>query len=47
VETHQHPPSGHRILGNGYTMAIEKNNEQIADVIEAWIRDHVSKLGKG
>jgi pimeloyl-ACP methyl ester carboxylesterase len=34
------------IFGNGHTMAIEKNNEQIADVIETWIRDHVSKPGQ-
>lgn len=27
--------------GNGHTMAIEKNDEQIADVIETWIRQHV------
>lgn len=27
--------------GNGHTMAIEKNNENIADVIEGWIRHHV------
>jgi pimeloyl-ACP methyl ester carboxylesterase len=29
------------IVGNGHTMAIEKNNEQIADVIEDWIKNHV------
>jgi hypothetical protein len=34
------------IFGNGHTMALEKNNEQIADVIETWIRDHVSKPGQ-
>lgn len=28
--------------GNGHTMAIEKNNEKIADVIETWIRRHVA-----
>lgn len=26
--------------GNGHTMAIEKNNEDIADVVESWIRRH-------
>lgn len=26
--------------GNGHTMALEKNNEMIADVIETWIRRH-------
>jgi len=31
-----------RIFGNGHTMALEKNNEQIADVIENWIRQHVT-----
>jgi pimeloyl-ACP methyl ester carboxylesterase len=30
------------IFGNGHTMAIEKNDEQIADVIEQWIKKHVS-----
>jgi len=27
-------------------MAIEKNNEQIADVIEQWIREQVTAPGK-
>jgi hypothetical protein len=31
------------ITGNGHTMAVEKNNEQIADLIENWIREHVEK----
>lgn len=30
------------LRGNGHTMAIEKNNERIADVIETWIRQHVA-----
>ena len=29
------------LFGNGHTMALELNNEQIADVIENWIRAHV------
>jgi hypothetical protein len=29
------------MFGNGHTMAFEKNNEQIADLIEAWIKKHV------
>jgi len=34
------------ILGNGHTMAVEKNNEQIADLIENWMQEHVmSKKG--
>jgi pimeloyl-ACP methyl ester carboxylesterase len=33
------------IFGNGNTMAIEKNSEQIADVIEQWIRAHVASPG--
>jgi pimeloyl-ACP methyl ester carboxylesterase len=28
------------IFGNGDTMAVEKNNEQIADLIENWIQEH-------
>jgi pimeloyl-ACP methyl ester carboxylesterase len=31
------------IVGNGHTMALEKNNEQIADIIEKWIQDHVTQ----
>jgi pimeloyl-ACP methyl ester carboxylesterase len=31
------------IFGNGRTMAIEKNNEQIADLIERWIQEHVGQ----
>ena len=30
------------IFGNGHTMAIEKNNEQIADFIETWIQAQVA-----
>jgi pimeloyl-ACP methyl ester carboxylesterase len=29
------------IFGNGHTMAVELNNEKIADVMEAWIAQHV------
>jgi pimeloyl-ACP methyl ester carboxylesterase len=29
------------IRGNGHTMMAERNNEQIADLIEGWIRGHV------
>jgi pimeloyl-ACP methyl ester carboxylesterase len=29
------------IVGNGHTMALEKNNEQIADLLENWIKEHV------
>ena len=29
------------LFGNGHTMALELNNEQIADFIEAWIKKHV------
>jgi hypothetical protein len=29
------------IVGNGHTMMVELNNEQIADLIENWIKDHV------
>ena len=29
------------IFGNGHTMMLEKNNEQIADLIENWIKEHV------
>lgn len=29
------------LYGNGHTMAIERNDEEIADVIEAWIRQPV------
>ena len=31
------------IFGNGHIMAIQKNNEQIADVIEKWIAQHANK----
>ena len=27
--------------GNGHTMMLERNNEQIADLIERWINQHV------
>jgi len=29
------------IFGNGHTMAAELNNEQIADVLQNWINQHV------
>jgi pimeloyl-ACP methyl ester carboxylesterase len=29
------------LRGNGHTMALERNNEKIADLIEQWIREHV------
>jgi pimeloyl-ACP methyl ester carboxylesterase len=29
------------LFGNGHTMMVERNNEKIADLIEAWIRGHV------
>lgn len=29
------------IFGNGHTMMVEKNNEQIADLLEDWIKEHV------
>lgn len=29
------------IIGNGHTMMLERNNEQIADLIEHWIGQHV------
>jgi hypothetical protein len=29
------------LFGNGHTMALELNNEQIADIIEQWILGHV------
>jgi alpha/beta hydrolase family protein len=29
------------IVGNGHTMAIEKNSEQIADLVEKWVKKHV------
>jgi pimeloyl-ACP methyl ester carboxylesterase len=35
------------IFGNGHTMAIEKNNEQIADLIEKWIKKHVKEKKDG
>jgi hypothetical protein len=34
------------IVGNGHTMMLEKNNEQIADLLEDWIEDHVDD-GRG
>jgi pimeloyl-ACP methyl ester carboxylesterase len=33
--------------GNGHTMALEKNNEKIADLIENWIERNVEKDGPG
>jgi pimeloyl-ACP methyl ester carboxylesterase len=35
------------IPGNGHTMAVEKNNEQLADLIERWIQEHVAIRRKG
>ena len=32
------------IHGNGHTMMLERNNEQIADLIEDWIVHHVPKV---
>lgn len=29
------------IFGNGHTMMAELNNEQIADLLEKWIKQHV------
>jgi len=29
------------VVGNGHTMMLERNNEQIADLIERWINQHV------
>jgi Alpha/beta hydrolase family len=29
------------IVGNGHTFALELNNEQIADLVENWIKEHV------
>ena len=29
------------IFGNGHTLALELNNEQIADLLEKWIKEHV------
>jgi pimeloyl-ACP methyl ester carboxylesterase len=31
------------LRGNGHTMALEKNNEKIADLIESWIERHVER----
>jgi hypothetical protein len=31
------------IFGNGHTMAAELNNEQIADLLQKWIDQHVGK----
>jgi pimeloyl-ACP methyl ester carboxylesterase len=36
------PDSG--LYGNGHTMALELNNERIADLIEQWIRQHVPNV---
>jgi len=32
------------LFGNGHTMMVERNNEQIADLIEEWIAKHVPKV---
>lgn len=34
------------LYGNGHTMAIEKNNESIADVIETWVRHRAGDGGR-
>jgi pimeloyl-ACP methyl ester carboxylesterase len=34
------------LFGNGHTMALELNNEQIADFIESWIKKHVRGILK-
>ena len=31
--------------GNGHTMMLERNNEQIADLLERWIKQHVPHVG--
>ena len=31
------------VRGNGHTMMAELNNEQIADVLENWIKEHVEE----
>jgi hypothetical protein len=31
------------IMGNGHAMMLERNNEQIADIIEKWIVTHVKE----
>ncbi len=35
------------LFGNGHTMAIERNNEKIADLIEDWIKNHVENRHHG
>ena len=32
------------LYGNGHTMMLERNNEQIADIIEQWIAEHVPNV---
>jgi hypothetical protein len=32
------------IHGNGHTMMLERNNEEIADLIEEWIVQHVPNV---
>jgi hypothetical protein len=32
------------IHGNGHTMMVERNNEQIADLIQTWLNEHVSNI---
>jgi len=34
----------HGISGNGHTMMVERNNEQIADLIENWILGHIPNV---
>jgi hypothetical protein len=31
------------IKGNGHTMMLERNNEDIADRIEQWVAEHAAK----
>jgi pimeloyl-ACP methyl ester carboxylesterase len=31
------------MFGNGHTLALERNNEKIADFVEGWIKKHVEK----
>jgi hypothetical protein len=32
------------IVGNGHTFALELNNEEIADLVENWIKRHVKNV---
>jgi hypothetical protein len=35
------------LFGNGHTMAVELNNEKIADILEEWITEHVPGVRAG